>query len=124
MIRRPPRSTRTDTLFPYTTLFRSCGAATERCGLRDLGVAGGQLAGAAGPSGACRRAMNPQQHSCGLQSAVVKMHRLLGLGCTRWRRAARAAGVAAGTAAGGPGCCTAAAQLRHEALGEARKSVV
>src|SRR3546814_3871990 len=26
MIRRPPRSTRTDTLFPYTTLFRSAGA--------------------------------------------------------------------------------------------------
>src|SRR3546814_18298458 len=24
MIRRPPRSIRTDTLFPYTTLFRSC----------------------------------------------------------------------------------------------------
>src|SRR3546814_21092072 len=24
MIRRPPSSTRTDTLFPYTTLFRSC----------------------------------------------------------------------------------------------------
>src|SRR3546814_18687555 len=24
MIRLPPRSTRTDTLFPYTTLFRSC----------------------------------------------------------------------------------------------------
>src|SRR3546814_3682711 len=27
MIRRPPRSTRTDTLFPYTTLFRSIGRA-------------------------------------------------------------------------------------------------
>src|SRR3546814_19647788 len=27
MIRRPPRSTRTDTLFPYTTLFRSSGLA-------------------------------------------------------------------------------------------------
>src|SRR3546814_8248024 len=27
MIRRPPRSTRTDTLFPYTTLFRSAGPA-------------------------------------------------------------------------------------------------
>src|SRR3546814_12448619 len=26
MIRRPPRSTRTDTLFPYTTLFRSMDA--------------------------------------------------------------------------------------------------
>src|SRR3546814_8461331 len=29
MIRRPPRSTRTDTLFPYTTLFRSLGALTK-----------------------------------------------------------------------------------------------
>src|SRR3546814_826571 len=28
MIRRPPRSTRTDTLFPYTTLFRSIGDQT------------------------------------------------------------------------------------------------
>src|SRR3546814_2317867 len=28
MIRRPPRSTRTDTLFPYTTLFRSDAAVT------------------------------------------------------------------------------------------------
>src|SRR3546814_21040607 len=27
MLRRPPRSTRTDTLFPYTTLFRSARAA-------------------------------------------------------------------------------------------------
>src|SRR3546814_3857189 len=30
MIRRPPRSTRTDTLFPYTTLFRSCFACEPR----------------------------------------------------------------------------------------------
>src|SRR3546814_5221748 len=29
MIRRPPRSTRTDTLFPYTTLFRSKSAAAS-----------------------------------------------------------------------------------------------
>src|SRR3546814_10709496 len=29
MIRRPPRSTRTDTLLPYTTLFRSAAAATQ-----------------------------------------------------------------------------------------------
>src|SRR3546814_9136065 len=29
MIRRPPRSTRTDTLFPYTTLFRSCMEEAE-----------------------------------------------------------------------------------------------
>src|SRR3546814_8772382 len=46
MIRRPPRSTRTDTLFPYTTLFRSRNSAAvykgeavdvRRIG-RDLGV--------------------------------------------------------------------------------------
>src|SRR3546814_12087773 len=33
MIRRPPRSTRTDTLFPYTTLFRSYAVLLEPGGL-------------------------------------------------------------------------------------------
>src|SRR3546814_20459131 len=41
MIRRPPRSTRTDTLFPYTTLFRSIvtglGEADES-GVRSRGI--------------------------------------------------------------------------------------
>src|SRR3546814_5040564 len=32
MIRRPPRSTRTDTLFPYTTLFRSGDRLPRRAG--------------------------------------------------------------------------------------------
>src|SRR3546814_20857984 len=32
MIRRPPRSTRTDTLFPYTTLFRSNRVTTLKLG--------------------------------------------------------------------------------------------
>src|SRR3546814_2985789 len=37
MIRRPPRSTRTDTLFPYTTLFRSQDPAVAgRGGSHDL----------------------------------------------------------------------------------------
>src|SRR3546814_8166111 len=42
MIRRPPRSTRTDTLFPYTTLFRSgdLGHGGEACGI-DLRRAAG-----------------------------------------------------------------------------------
>src|SRR3546814_10636952 len=31
MIRRPPRSTRTDTLCPYTTLFRSCSGWRPTC---------------------------------------------------------------------------------------------
>src|SRR3546814_9630031 len=40
MIRRPPRSTRTDTLFPYTTLFRSRGCAKSASRLRPAGMAG------------------------------------------------------------------------------------
>src|SRR3546814_4471219 len=43
MIRRPPRSTRTDTLFPYTTLFRSTGYGRDfmMANTNDLG--GGDL---------------------------------------------------------------------------------
>src|SRR3546814_19826600 len=44
MIRRPPRSTRTDTLFPYTTLFRSVlgheiGSERDQKADQDLGAA-------------------------------------------------------------------------------------
>src|SRR3546814_1563966 len=38
MIRRPPRSTRTDTLFPYTTLFRSAVLAHRQDGLHLLAL--------------------------------------------------------------------------------------
>src|SRR3546814_2776334 len=54
MIRRPPRSTRTDTLFPYTTLFRSLTAVSGGypppvrvdglVGRRGVAVAGARLA--------------------------------------------------------------------------------
>src|SRR3546814_12924194 len=36
MIRRPPRSTRTDTLVPYTTLFRSTASADLRLNIAEL----------------------------------------------------------------------------------------
>src|SRR3546814_12603913 len=39
MIRRPPRSTRTDTLFPYTTLFRSDGSTATA----QVDISGGCL---------------------------------------------------------------------------------
>src|SRR3546814_13550482 len=42
MIRRPPRSTRTDTLFPYTTLFRSMGETLE-AGSAVVEAVGGYL---------------------------------------------------------------------------------
>src|SRR3546814_12707270 len=38
MIRRPPRSTRTDTLFPYTTLFRSVGRGGAQHGIEGCEV--------------------------------------------------------------------------------------
>src|SRR3546814_4370685 len=44
MIRRPPRSTRTDTLFPYTTLFRSVGS-DRSCGFVLTGCGFGWLGG-------------------------------------------------------------------------------
>src|SRR3546814_18278800 len=50
MIRRPPRSTRTDTLFPYTTLFRSADVSIAANNARiidghtRLGVAAGDHA--------------------------------------------------------------------------------
>src|SRR3546814_18794633 len=56
MIRRPPRSTRTDTLFPYTTLFRSLSRLDE--GAPDVVVADdAELEGNAGLLGIadCRR---------------------------------------------------------------------
>src|SRR3546814_10082961 len=49
MIRRPPRSTRTDTLFPYTTLFRSA------VGRRATARRGGAGAGEPAAAGAGRR---------------------------------------------------------------------
>src|SRR3546814_17211034 len=39
MIRRPPRSTRTDTLFPYTTLFRSLVIVDDECSTGNTYVA-------------------------------------------------------------------------------------
>src|SRR3546814_11409835 len=43
MIRRPPRSTRTDTLFPYTTLFRSPEVSTTDPQARRMKMADGRF---------------------------------------------------------------------------------
>src|SRR3546814_18268403 len=44
MIRRPPRSTRPDTLFPYTTLFRSAGLQRRGDRIRELARLGHVIA--------------------------------------------------------------------------------
>src|SRR3546814_16441045 len=58
MIRRPPRSTRTDSLFPYKTLFRSAfgaGTADHRSGSRDHARFDHDRFGMAGPPGPADR---------------------------------------------------------------------
>src|SRR3546814_18502761 len=59
MIRRPPRSTRTDTLFPYTSLFRSTvvGMIQMFLGILDHGIGDvNQLAGGIGKALICTAA--------------------------------------------------------------------
>src|SRR3546814_7132760 len=91
MLRRPPRSTRTDTLFPYTTLFRSricarladryCGAQRRRKVNADQGhyglgqpparsySLGGRRAQANGLSAPVGRARS-EEHTSELQSLM------------------------------------------------------
>src|SRR3546814_1060997 len=82
MIRRPPRSTRTDTLFPYTTLFRSpvalhaddrrfhahCGRAPVDDQLELVAEIAGDM------SGACRAdlagGIRSEEHTSELQSLM------------------------------------------------------
>src|SRR3546814_16320231 len=57
MIRRPPRSTRTDTLFPYTTLFRSflykALKSSVDCNARNYLVVRGRLAASLAGAARC-----------------------------------------------------------------------
>src|SRR3546814_4804266 len=63
MIRRPPRSTRTDTLFPYTTLFRSYHHQRLRRGRCDRGRACGAGGDQRGPG-------RSEEHTSELQSLM------------------------------------------------------
>src|SRR3546814_13434941 len=67
MIRRPPRSTRTDTLFPYTTLFRSsrgCCSTRPSPGARPIAVWPAVLAGHSSAK------MRSEEHTSELQSLM------------------------------------------------------
>src|SRR3546814_9259975 len=93
MIRRPPRSTRTDTLFPYTTLFRSpgrgsipiycpsgrkrCRSASDRrfrwtpyCRLGKAGWPGAERRCRHGRSSRCRGSRRSEEHTSELQSLM------------------------------------------------------
>src|SRR3546814_6715569 len=83
MLRRPPRSTRTDTLFPYTTLFRSLapndsfsapsgqpsvpnGQSADENQVSSTSVS--RVSVASGP--ACARACRSEEHTSELQSLM------------------------------------------------------
>src|SRR3546814_10534961 len=79
MIRRPPRSTRTDTLFPYTTLFRSTRFR------RVTGLSPILWKAIAWIATASCRASRPQGHDVGTRAQRVqvvgpRLHHLLALG--------------------------------------------
>src|SRR3546814_6075140 len=73
MIRRPPRSTRTDTLFPYTTLFRSPGTGQGRRNPAALPEDHGR--GGAADAAADRRPHLPLPHRGGETQAARKRGR-------------------------------------------------
>src|SRR2546426_3967096 len=78
MIRRPPRST----LFPYTTLFRSCRSPTSICVSEAAGSGGNGGARATKSLGESlrsrsRRAIRSEEHTSELQSPCNLVCRLL-----------------------------------------------
>src|SRR3546814_3878279 len=72
MIRRPPRSTRTDTLFPYTTLFRSAPRIIDRS------ISNASLHGVILP----QRVINIFAQA--VDGKIFSLQNMLGAGIGRW----------------------------------------
>src|SRR3546814_2136899 len=73
MIRRPPRSTRTDTLFPYTTLFRSWRAGSMRNGVpsaADPAMKRARASPKIGPARSRAASSRSEEHTSELQSLM------------------------------------------------------
>src|SRR3546814_10388371 len=82
MIRQPPIATRTYTLFPYTTLFRSrsghgrAGVLRQQHAVLDAGRRSARAVAAAAQGGACRRSrlcaadQRSEEHTSELQSLM------------------------------------------------------
>src|SRR3546814_4435533 len=67
MIRRPPRSTRTDTLFPYTTLFRSSASGLRK---RPCIIAPATASAAPTMTPSIVRGRRSEEHTSELQSLM------------------------------------------------------
>src|SRR3546814_6824514 len=93
MIRRPPRSTRTDTLFPYTTLFRPCPAPTptrprrwaRSCARRAFRSSPTSISTTSAPS----KPPTPAPHACASTPAISDRPSASARSCARQRRTER-----------------------------------
>src|SRR3546814_9207396 len=86
MIRRPPRSTRTDTLFPYTTLFRSCQEAIILDG-EGMKTEGAEVRSCEGEALASRR--NTRRDEDGLGDPAMMGKRAFKRDVAPWHQAMR-----------------------------------
>src|SRR3546814_2544780 len=84
MIRRPPRSTRTDTLLPYTTLFRSPRPCDRRISAAPRRGGGGNALPALCPAGRCDP--NRCDAACAAAPAAPSGPRLAALSPSLWGR--------------------------------------
>src|SRR3546814_17693018 len=89
MIRRPPRSTRTDTLFPYTTLFRSIPVVELRHRNRNEPDADGLLPGPDGDAAATGPIRGDRQRCAADAVVVVDLSAFHGLCDDLGRRSSR-----------------------------------
>src|SRR3546814_5516115 len=70
MIRRPPRSTRTDTLFPYTTLFRSLCPSAATPNPAEKSIRDRPSARRISTPSAASMSMRSEEHTSELQSLM------------------------------------------------------
>src|SRR3546814_9513659 len=70
MIRQPPRSTRTDTLFPYTTLFRSIFETSMAVLLSDSMISADRRAKWSRSRSSAARSARSEEHTSELQSLM------------------------------------------------------
>src|SRR3546814_19249269 len=85
MIRRPPRSKRPDTLFPYTTLFRSVLRAEEEAGSQQDALALYRQGVEAGERALGDEFEGLSGHFCGFLQTRPYMRARAGLAITLWR---------------------------------------
>src|SRR3546814_18374034 len=82
MIRRPPRSTRTDTLFPYTTLFRSHSPSTVGSSPEPPQAFGGSIMSSSATATLPPRCLRTPEAArfLGLSGRTLEKHRTYGTG--------------------------------------------